>query len=61
MRLVKCDRHPDRDAVASFRIIELPVGSRPIIIGMNADSYMIIDVCQECKDQIPIKENHASE
>lgn len=48
MKLVKCDNHPDRDAVVTLRIIKLPtIGFRPILIGYAAGGKFV-DLCEEC-------------
>lgn len=51
MKLTKCDRHPERDAVATFKIHEMPVGSRPFIFVY--DYYTrVIDLCQDCAELV---------
>lgn len=57
MKLTKCDNHPERDAVATFRIIKLPAGSRPLFIGYSMGEQKMIDLCEECTQTIPFKEN----
>lgn len=47
MKLTKCDKHQERDAVATFKIRELPVGCRPILMGLDGD-IRVIDLCEEC-------------
>jgi hypothetical protein len=51
VKLVRCDRHPDRDAVATFRVIELQVGLRPFLIGYSAGGRTI-DLCDECAELV---------
>lgn len=51
MKLTKCDRHPDRDAVATFKIIEMPAGSRPFLAGLETFSH-VIDLCQDCAELV---------
>lgn len=50
MKKVFCDRHPDRPAVATFKIREVPAGYRPMMIpswSWESDVRMI-DLCDEC-------------
>lgn len=54
MKLTKCDKHPDRDAVATFRIIEFPVGTRPVLLGYTAGITHYIDLCEECADKVQV-------
>jgi hypothetical protein len=63
MKIVRCDNHPDREAVITLVVKTLPVGSRPILFGFeSATQRSLFDLCKECSDSInPIieKENHA--
>ena len=55
MKLIKCDKHHDRDAVATFRIIEYPKGSRPILFGAYVPTpNYFIDLCEECAAKVRI-------
>jgi hypothetical protein len=54
MKMTHCDNHPDRIAVATYRIIKLPLGARPFLIGYSASGYMV-DLCEECNKNIPTK------
>jgi hypothetical protein len=61
MKLIRCDRHPDREAVATFRIIQFPPGARPILFGYTSGMEQMIDLCKECADKVQvIKEKNAS-
>lgn len=52
MRLIKCDNHPDRDAVTTLSIKILPaVGQRPLILGLEMVGK-VVDLCEECQDRI---------
>ena len=51
MKLTRCDNHHDRDAVATFRIVELPVGSRPLLVGYNV-AGRTVDLCEECAGHV---------
>lgn len=51
MKLVKCDNHPDRDAVTTLSVKILPIGYRPIFLGIEMTGK-VIDVCEECRDRI---------
>lgn len=63
MKLTKCDRHHDRDAVATFKIREMSVGSRPLLLGLEGD-VRVIDLCDECaklvRPLLPAKTSHSS-
>lgn len=48
MKKVFCDRHPDRSAVATFKIREVPVGSRPMMLPSWESDVRMIDLCEEC-------------
>jgi hypothetical protein len=52
MKLIKCDNHPDRDVVATFRIIELAAGARPIFIGYSTGAHTLLDLCEECATRV---------
>jgi hypothetical protein len=60
-----CDKHPDREAVATFKIREMPVGARPPMLfigpGIELDVRMI-DLCEECAELVrpltPSQEKH---
>lgn len=54
MKLVKCDRHPDRDAVKTFRITEFPAGTRPLFMGYTTGAMNYIDLCEECANQVRV-------
>jgi len=59
MKITRCDIHPDRKAVATFRIIKYTtVGVRPLLY-LGADGY-IVDLCEECATKIPKKEHNGS-
>jgi hypothetical protein len=49
---IKCDHHPKRTATATFRIIELPAGSRPLFIGYATGAHMLLDLCEECAEKV---------
>lgn len=54
MITIFCDKHPHREAVATFKIREMPVGSRPILLttpGWESDVKMI-DLCKECAELV---------
>lgn len=51
MKKMFCDRHPEREAVATFKIREVTLGSRPWLFGYEADVRMI-DLCQECAELV---------
>lgn len=51
MKLVKCDYHPDRDAVTTLSIKILPLGQRPFFLGLEMPGK-ILDLCEECRDNI---------
>lgn len=55
MKITRCDNHPDRVAVATFRIIKFPVGTRPLLIGYSAGGKMV-DLCEKCAHRMPFKE-----
>lgn len=59
MKITRCDNHPDRIAVATFRIVKLPAGSRPMLIGYSAGGTTI-DLCEKCASRIPFKETNAA-
>ena len=54
MQLTKCDHHPDRDAVATFRVIEMAAGARPIFIGYATGHQFLLDLCEECAARVRI-------
>lgn len=47
MNLTRCDNHPDREATATFRVRELPAGSRPLLLGYEVTGNYF-DLCEEC-------------
>lgn len=51
MRKILCDRHPDREAVATFKIREVSAGSRPILLGPEIVGW-VIDLCEECAELV---------
>lgn len=51
MKLIRCDRHPDREATHTFRVTEVALGSRPFLMGYSAGGRNI-DVCDECTENI---------
>lgn len=61
MKLTRCDNHSDRDAVATFRIIEIAVGTRPVVIGYSTGAPYLIDLCQECADKVRAIKNKNGE
>lgn len=54
MKLTRCDNHPDRNAAATFRVIELAPGARPILLGYDIGAHMLIDLCKECADKVRV-------
>lgn len=53
MKLTRCDNHPERDAVKTFRVIPLPLGNRPLIYGTTLNGKTI-DLCAECARHLPL-------
>ena len=49
MKITKCDKHPERDTVATFVVRELKVGTRPLLLGLEVDCR-VIDLCQDCAE-----------
>lgn len=54
MRLIKCDNHPDRDAIKTLSVKLLPKGSKPIFMGVEMPG-IVLDLCEECVDDISHK------
>lgn len=53
MRVIRCDQHPDREAVITISVRTLPLGSRPIVFGFETvTGRFIFDLCEECSDSI---------
>lgn len=53
MNLTKCDNHPDRDAVVTFRIIKLAtVGLKPLWLSANMGHT--VDLCEECENNLKL-------
>lgn len=55
MKITRCDRHPEREAVATIAVRVHAAGFRPILLhaafGTN-QSTRYFDVCAECRSSI---------
>ena len=49
MKFTRCDNHSDREAVITIAIRTLPVGARPLFVGLDMPRKYV-DLCAECRD-----------
>lgn len=53
MKLTRCDRHPDREAVATISIRIHSAGYRPILPSFGTiPAPRYFDMCSECRSSI---------
>lgn len=53
MKMTKCDKHPDRDAVVTLYIYKFSPGFRPLFpIIHSASIAKPLDLCEECASSI---------
>lgn len=53
MNVALCDKHPDRRAVATFRISKYPAGTRTGLLGAYPNgSETRLDLCEECVETL---------
>jgi hypothetical protein len=53
MKLTRCDRHPEREAVATLAIRVHAAGYRPLLPSFGPNqSTRYFDMCSECRSSI---------
>lgn len=53
MKIVRCDNHPEVEAVVTLSVAAHPVGFRPLFgSAMDGTKRRYIDLCAECRASI---------